>query len=216
MSKKYYYGRISSSTQNVARQTADAEELGFHKDDIFIDVASGRNFERPQWKELKAKAYANPGCTIVVHDASRLGRNMLQTLTEIEKGLEAQINFRFVNEDITVKHDDKMKSGLTMIRLLAVFAETQREHMRVAQREGIDARKKLDATLPQDERAYRGRRTKAYDEDKLRNYFDMGLKYAEIAQLLDVSLPTVKRGVKELGLSRNDMNAPAPSPDGMG
>ena len=97
---------------------------------------------------------------------------------------------------------------------MSVFAETQREHMRIAQREGIEARKALDATLPPEERAFRGRRTKAYDEDKLSEYFDMGLKYAEIAQLLGVSLPTVKRGIKELGLSRNEKSN-APTPDMM-
>ena len=47
--KMYGYARVSSKEQNLNRQLA---EFGVADDMVFADKASGKNFERPEYKRL--------------------------------------------------------------------------------------------------------------------------------------------------------------------
>ena len=53
--KEYGYIRVSSKTQNVARQIIMMKERGIPDKRIYIDKMSGRNFERKEYKKLLAK-----------------------------------------------------------------------------------------------------------------------------------------------------------------
>ena len=48
--KEYGYIRVSSKTQNVARQIKMMKERGIPDKRIYIDKMSGRNFERKEYK----------------------------------------------------------------------------------------------------------------------------------------------------------------------
>ena len=50
--KEYGYIRVSSKTQNVARQIIMMKERGIPDKRIYIDKMSGRNFERKEYKKL--------------------------------------------------------------------------------------------------------------------------------------------------------------------
>ena len=50
--KEYGYIRVSSKTQNVARQIKMMKERGIPDKRIYIDKMSGRNFERKEYKKL--------------------------------------------------------------------------------------------------------------------------------------------------------------------
>lgn len=43
---KYGYVRVSSQTQNIARQMEEMYKLGLTDDVIFVDRQSGKDFER--------------------------------------------------------------------------------------------------------------------------------------------------------------------------
>ena len=43
----YFYGRVSSKEQNLARQI-DAANAYHNVDEIFFDKQSGKNFDRPE------------------------------------------------------------------------------------------------------------------------------------------------------------------------
>lgn len=52
MGTEFGYVRVSSQDQNEARQLATMREHGIPKERLFIDKASGRNFQRPQYQAL--------------------------------------------------------------------------------------------------------------------------------------------------------------------
>ena len=53
--KIFYYVRVSSKEQHVARQLDYIKDMNIKIDerDIFIDKVTGKNFEREQYKLLK-------------------------------------------------------------------------------------------------------------------------------------------------------------------
>ena len=53
--KEYGYIRVSSKTQNVARQIKMMKERGIPDKRIYIDKMSERNFEKKEYKKLLAK-----------------------------------------------------------------------------------------------------------------------------------------------------------------
>ena len=68
---KYGYIRVSTKEQNPQRQQAAMEREGV--DRVFVDFASGKNFDRPKYNELMA--LVRPGDKIVVDSLDRLGRD---------------------------------------------------------------------------------------------------------------------------------------------
>lgn len=50
--KMYGYARVSSKEQNLNRQLDALAEFGVADDMVFADKASGKNFERPEYKRL--------------------------------------------------------------------------------------------------------------------------------------------------------------------
>ena len=51
----YGYVRVSSTTQNVARQMEEMYKMGIKKKFIYVDFQSGKDFNRNSYKKLKAK-----------------------------------------------------------------------------------------------------------------------------------------------------------------
>ena len=47
--------RISSIDQNENRQLIEMERVGIKEDMIFVDKQSGKDFNRPQYKEMVSK-----------------------------------------------------------------------------------------------------------------------------------------------------------------
>ena len=50
--KMYGYARVSSKEQNLNRQLDALAEFGVADDMVFGDKASGKDFERPEYKRL--------------------------------------------------------------------------------------------------------------------------------------------------------------------
>ena len=84
MGRWFYYIRVSSKQQNLARQEGNLELLEFCKrmnieeKEIVIlsDKLTGKTFERPNYQLLK-KVIA-PGDNIIVSSIDRFGRNYLE------------------------------------------------------------------------------------------------------------------------------------------
>ena len=78
----YGYGRVSTKEQNSARQ----KEVLQNKCDIYFeDKLSGKNMERPQFKEMFS--LLKGGDTVVVVSIDRFGRN-LKELVEFSSRLK--------------------------------------------------------------------------------------------------------------------------------
>ena len=50
---KVGYVRVSTEEQNEERQVAKMKELGIEDRQIFIEKASGKNFDRPVYQSMK-------------------------------------------------------------------------------------------------------------------------------------------------------------------
>lgn len=76
----YGYVRVSSKEQNIARQMETLESLGIDQKKIYVDMQSGKNFNRPAYKKLLRKV--SPGDVIVIKSIDRLGRNYDEILEQ--------------------------------------------------------------------------------------------------------------------------------------
>lgn len=94
MNKKIFgYIRVSTKEQNEARQIHLMDSQNIDKNDIYIDKATGKNFDRPQYNILKQVLRAKD--TLLIASIDRLGRNKQQCLEELrelnKKGIRVMI-----------------------------------------------------------------------------------------------------------------------------
>lgn len=145
MSEKIYgYIRVSSKDQNEDRQCVAMREFGVADNCIFTDKQSGKNFDRPGYKQLIKKL--KPGDTLIIKSIDRLGRNYHEILEQwrmITKKKQAAI----VVLDMPLL-DTRLGKDLTgtliadiVLQLLSYVAQTEREFIRQRQAEGIEAAK---------------------------------------------------------------------------
>lgn len=90
--KKYGYARVSSRSQNEARQIEQLQNLEEELDDIFIDKVSGSSFARPDY--LRMVHSLRRGDIVYVCSLDRLGRNysdMIYEWKRITKEIGADI-----------------------------------------------------------------------------------------------------------------------------
>ena len=141
--KTFGYVRVSTKDQNTDRQDIKMVELGVDERDIFIDKASGKDFDRPQYQALKS--VIREGDLIYLDALDRLGRNYDEIKTEwqfITRKLNADI---VILENKELFDSRKFKSmgdmGKLMedqfLSLLAYVAEQERKKLLKRQAEGI-------------------------------------------------------------------------------
>jgi DNA invertase Pin-like site-specific DNA recombinase len=77
----YFYTRVSTKDQNLARQLEEAKS---HKnvDEVFCDKQSGKTYDRPEYERLKS--IVREGDEVIVKEMDRLGRNKAATKDEIK------------------------------------------------------------------------------------------------------------------------------------
>ena len=138
----YGYVRVSTAEQNEDRQTIAMTDLKIRDENIYTDKISGKNFERPAYKELTKKL--KYGDLIYIKSIDRLGRNYeeIQTQWRIltkERGVDiAVIDMPLLD---TRNGKDLMGTFLAdiVLQILSFVAENERDTIRKRQREGIAA-----------------------------------------------------------------------------
>ncbi len=142
MSNRYFYGRISSKDQNLARQLESARRYK-DIDRVFKDKQSGKDFNREEYLEMKA--VLEKGDEVIVHSLDRLGRNKEGIKEELAWFKENGIIVRILDVPTTMIEYPEGQEWLMdmvnniLIEVLGAFAEQERENIRKRQREGIDA-----------------------------------------------------------------------------
>ncbi|HDR5272590.1 MULTISPECIES: recombinase family protein [Bacillus cereus group] len=143
MANIYGYIRVSTKDQNEQRQLHKMMERGVEARRIFLDKASGRNFDRPQYQLLRKILSQDD---IVYIDAlDRMGRNYDEVISEwkyITRKLQADI---VVLENETLFDSRKFREMGDMGRLmedqflslLSYVADQERKKIRQRQAEGI-------------------------------------------------------------------------------
>lgn len=185
---KVGYIRVSSKTQNEARQVEQMKELGIDERHIFIDKESGKDFERDKYKAMLSML--REGDEVYITSLDRLGRNYKET------GIEWDNITNKMKADIIVLDmpilDTRAKKDLTgtlisdiVVKLLLYVAEKEREDIRERQAEGI--------AIAKQNGVYKGRKPIEINKEEFEKY------YAEVVR----GDRTNSSAMKKLGLKRN-------------
>ena len=139
-SKVFYYGRVSSVQQNEQRLLAAARECGVEERDIYIDKASGKDFNREKYQILKGQL--RPLDQVIISSIDRLGRSYEMILAEWRSLIDLGVDI--VVLDMPLLDTRNTDGGLTkkfisdlFLQVLSYVAEQERLNIRERQRQGI-------------------------------------------------------------------------------
>lgn len=142
MKQEFFYCRVSSKEQNETRQLEVAKELKIKEKNIYIDKASGKDFNRQEYQQLKRTLRENDVLYILSLD--RLGRNYDEIKKEWED-LTQNIKCDIVVIDIPLLDTRVQGKDLNgrfisdlVLQILSYVAQTERENIKKRQRQGID------------------------------------------------------------------------------
>lgn len=181
--QKIGYIRVSSHTQNTARQL-DGVEL----DKTFMDSVSGKDKERPQFQAMLE--YAREGDTIHVHSMDRLARNTADLINTVRTLTGQGISVCFTKENLTFTGDDSPMSKL-MLAVMGGVCEFEREIILERQREGV--------ALAKARGVYKGRKRALSEEQEKAIALEYTEKKTNIAQLArdyNVSRNTIYKALR--------------------
>ena len=139
---KYGYIRVSSRDQNEIRQMIELEKEGL--DRIFVDKQSGKDFNRPMYKELLA--VLREGDVVCVTSIDRLGRNYRDIQEEWRKLVyHRKVDIYVLDMPLLDTRIGKDLMGTfvsdLILQILSFVAESERNNIRKRQAEGIAAAK---------------------------------------------------------------------------
>lgn len=144
--RTWYYGRVSSSGQNLARQIAQFKALGAGERDIITDKASGKDFNRDGYKAMRDQLLRS-GDTLVVTSIDRLGRNKEMIKTELQYFKDHGIRLKVLDIPTTMMDLPEGQEWIAdmvtniLLEVLSSFAEHERVTIKKRQQEGIAAAK---------------------------------------------------------------------------
>ena len=140
----YGYVRVSTQEQNEIRQMIAMEKAGVSRDNIFIDKQSGKDFDRPAYRELVSRL--QPGDLLYVLSIDRLGRNYEEILNQwriLTK--EIGIDICVLDMELLDTRNGKglMKTFIAdlVLQILSFVADRERASIRERQAQGIAAAK---------------------------------------------------------------------------
>ncbi len=199
---KVGYVRVSTQEQNTARQEVLMEQLGVEK--IFIDKASGKNTDRPEFKKMMD--FVREGDTLVVESYSRLSRSTKDLLETVEKLKEKGVEFVSKKENI----DTSTPTGKLMLTVFAGIYEFERENNAIRRDEGI--------AIAKAEGKYKGRKAVPVGDlffAVTRLWVDGDISLSEAQRRLDMAPATFFRKCKQYGIKKQDRPNPSKLESGL-
>ncbi|HFL2493153.1 TPA: recombinase family protein [Clostridioides difficile] len=143
-SKTYGYARVSTREQNLDRQVEALIKHGIDSRDIIQEKASGKDFNRPLYKNLKENMLRD-GDTLVIKELDRLGRNMQMIKLEWQELTNMGIDIVVLDTPIlNTKNKNDLEKNLIsdiVFNLLSYLSEKERLKIKQRQSEGIQALK---------------------------------------------------------------------------
>lgn len=140
--RKYLYIRVFTKEQNENRQLALKDKYKLRNSDVFIDKATGKNFDRPAYQSLKEEL--QKGDCLIIMSLDRLGRNKEQALEELRE--LKQKGVRLIVDDLPTTQVDDEKNQLIieminniLIEVYTTLAEEELRRTKIRQRQGIDS-----------------------------------------------------------------------------
>ena len=179
---KIGYARVSSKEQNLDRQLKSLTDAGCEK--IYCDKMSGKDFNRPEYQKMVEELKEDD--VVYLHSLDRLGRNYDMIIEEWRK-ITRKANIVVLDMPLLDTTAGKDLTGKfiadLVLQILSYVAESERERIRIRQKEGI--------AIAKTKGIYKGRPTETNLElfEKLKISYENG----EI---------TITEMAKELGVSR--------------
>lgn len=191
MAEKYGYARVSTKDQNEDRQLVALREAGIKDENIFIEKTSGKDFDRPKYRQVMKSLKS--GDLLVVKSLDRLGRDYKQ-MQEEWRLITHEKGANIVVLDMPIL-DTRERQDLTSVLISDLFlqivsyvSQTEREYIRQRQAEGIAAARARGVYIG-------GKKLKMPPEfDKLRKQWEGGeISIRKAAKKLGISHMTFKR-----------------------
>lgn len=170
------YIRVSTVDQNTDRQLD-----GYSLDKVFEDKCSGKDTKRPALQQLIE--YVREGDTVVVHDISRMARNLEDLLSLVKMFNAKGVAVRFHKENLSFTGEDSPMQELMLSMLGAVY-QFERSMILERQREGIQQAKAAGK--------YKGGKPRV-DAEAIKAALESGMSIRKVAESLNVGISTVQR-----------------------
>ena len=183
---KIGYARVSTGLQNLDLQEDSLEKFGCEK--VFTDHMSGARSNRPGLET--AIEFVRSGDTLVVWRLDRLGRNMEDLITIVNRLNNRGVSFHSLQENITM--DKSSSTGQLMFHLFAAFAEFERNlilERSAAGRAAARARGRFGG---------RPEKLSKSDLELMKTLIDNGTPIKIIAERWNVSRTTIYRYLNKL------------------
>ena len=143
---RYGYIRVSTKEQNIDKQLTALSLENISKEQIFIDRASGKNFNRIEYQRLLTILQEDDD--LVIKSIDRLGRNyddileQWKLLTKVKKVHLVILDFPLLNTRNNIDTiTGKLISDL-VLQVLSYVSQMEREQIKQRQMEGIREAKK--------------------------------------------------------------------------
>ena len=142
--RTYYYARVSSTGQNLARQLEAFHKMGATDREIITDKASGKDTDRTGYQALKGQLLRR-GDTLVVTSLDRLSRTKADIKGELQYFHEQGIRLKVLDLPTTMTELPEGQAWIMdmvtniLVEVMASMAEQERANIRKRQREGLDA-----------------------------------------------------------------------------
>lgn len=142
--RTYYYARVSSTGQNLARQLEAFRALGADDREIITDKASGKDTDRTGYQALKGQLLRR-GDTLVVTSLDRLSRSKADIKGELQYFHDHGIRVKVLDLPTTMTELPAGQAWIMdmvtniLVEVMASMAEQERANIRKRQREGLDA-----------------------------------------------------------------------------
>ena len=199
----FAYARVSTDEQETERQKQAIKEYcpEIEENDIFIDKATGKNFDRPSYQLMKSiierVSTEENQVELIIEEFDRLGRNKQQIQEELRWFKEHHTRVRILNLPTTLVDVPGDSSYLLemvqniLIEVMGTIAEEELRMRKKRQMEGIE--------IARQQGKYRGRKPVQIEEkaflDKYARWRKGEITAAEAMRLLGVKANTFYRRV---------------------
>lgn len=201
---EYGYIRVSTNLQDHTRQEKALLEYGILAENIFADVGSGKDFNRPQYQKLINKVI-KAGDTLVITSLDRLGRDMKLILENYNLIVDTR-GVTLISLEQPELNSTNPILKTVMLSIYTMLADIERKTMLERQRQAYNSMKKTDTgkLISNKTGEVIGRKKASHsfrkeDIELLKKWIDRTTELTtnQVLKALDISRPTLYKLKKE-------------------
>ena len=201
---KYGYIRVSTNLQDHTRQEKALLEYGILAENIYSDIGSGKDFNRPQYQKLINKVI-KAGDTLVITSLDRLGRDMKLILENYNLIVDTR-GVTLISLEQPELNSTNPILKTVMLSIYTMLADIERKTMLERQRQAYNSMKKTDTgkLISNKTGEVVGRKKASHsfrkeDIELLKKWIDKTTELTtnQVLKALDISRPTLYKLKKE-------------------